>query len=134
MIRTHGRTHYDPDTCYGCKLLSVEFGKPTFQPHYNHAVGKFVRSQREFDDALKRASHSASERTGIHHNYEPIHPSDLVNNAPPEKAPSHLDHLTDLKDDPTLPENRIARQVTYDSERTQAEALARSKDLIHADV
>jgi hypothetical protein len=27
----------------------------SFRPHFNHSVGRFVRTQTEFNDALKRA-------------------------------------------------------------------------------
>lgn len=29
---------------------------PAFQPHFNHAVGKYVSNSREFDEALRRGS------------------------------------------------------------------------------
>lgn len=50
---------------------TVSFSR-SFQPHFNHSVGKFVNNKREFSDELKRASESASLRTGIDHNYKPI--------------------------------------------------------------
>ena len=30
MIRTHGETHYDPDTCFGCHVLGVQFAPSIF--------------------------------------------------------------------------------------------------------
>jgi len=32
---------------------SVQIGRPAFQPHFNHAVGAYVRSDREFNDLLR---------------------------------------------------------------------------------
>ena len=29
-------------------------GAPAFQPHFNHAVGRYVSSSRDFDEALRR--------------------------------------------------------------------------------
>ena len=30
MIRTHGETHYDPDGCFGCHVLGVQFAPSIF--------------------------------------------------------------------------------------------------------
>ena len=49
---------------------NVRFGRPAFQPHFNHAVGQYVSTDREFRDALKRGG-EAAEST-----YEPIYPGD----------------------------------------------------------
>lgn len=49
----------------------------TFEPHYNHSVGAFVQSRRDFTDALKRGSDEASEVTGVTHNYRPADPRDI---------------------------------------------------------
>lgn len=79
-VRTHGVTHYDPDRCFGCRIKSVSFpaNNPTFAPHYNHAVGRWVTSDRDFRDALKQASDANSEATGMEHNYEPRYPGDVA--------------------------------------------------------
>lgn len=31
-------------------------GAPAFQPHFNHAVGRYVSSSRDFDEALRRGA------------------------------------------------------------------------------
>lgn len=49
----------------------------TFKPHFNNAVGQYVRNEQEFRDALKRGSEQQSERTGMEHNYTPIDPRDM---------------------------------------------------------
>jgi hypothetical protein len=44
----------------GRDYSSVQFGRPAFRPHFNHAVGAYVESSQQFDDLL--AHHS--ERNG----------------------------------------------------------------------
>jgi|SRR5215472_12545478 len=95
MIRTHGTTHYTPDSCYGCRVLTIQFGIPAFTPHYNYAVGHWVTSWQDFNDRMKRKGDEAQTV------YEPIHPADLRANPPPETAPSHLPRLSTI-DDPNL--------------------------------
>lgn len=85
MIKTHGNTHWDPDTCYGCKLSTLQLSPtPAFAPHFNHAVGKYVTSDRHFRDELSRASERASETLGIDHNFEARYPGDIP--APPHSG------------------------------------------------
>ena len=43
-----------------------------FRPHFNHSVGRYVTSQRQFNDALKHASDANSLTTGTDHNYQPV--------------------------------------------------------------
>lgn len=43
-----------------------------FQPHFNHSVGKYVRSMREFKDALNQGSDEMSNRLGHEHRYVPL--------------------------------------------------------------
>lgn len=50
---------------------SISVIKP-FTPHYNHSVGKYVRTAGEFKSELTRASDAHSERTGIDHDFRPI--------------------------------------------------------------
>lgn len=61
-----------PD-CQVCKTAMNKvfsfYAKPMFKGHFNPSVGKYVSSQREFDEALKIAGADATERTGIPHNY-----------------------------------------------------------------
>lgn len=47
-----------------------------FQPHFNVSVGRFVSSERDFNESLKELSDKQSERTGIAHNYVPADISD----------------------------------------------------------
>lgn len=47
-----------------------------FQDHYNVSVGKYVRNDREFRDALKRGSEEATLRTGLEHHFEPVDAAD----------------------------------------------------------
>jgi hypothetical protein len=28
MTKTHGVTHWEPDTCFGCKVSTIDFGYP----------------------------------------------------------------------------------------------------------
>lgn len=48
-----------------------------FTPHYNNAVGQYVRSYGEFTDVMHRNSDRESERTGMQHNFQPLHPTDM---------------------------------------------------------
>lgn len=75
----HGVDHYNPDECFGCKVKTIQlpaFNGPVFKPHFNYAVGKYVNSDREFRDELKRAGDTNSEITGTGHSYEPRYPGD----------------------------------------------------------
>jgi hypothetical protein len=42
------------------------------EPHWNNAIGAYVRNRAEFEDGLKRKSDEASERTGTEHRYVPV--------------------------------------------------------------
>jgi hypothetical protein len=42
------------------------------EPHWNNALGAYVRNRREFEDGLKRRSDEASERTGTEHRFVPV--------------------------------------------------------------
>lgn len=44
--------------------------------HFNNSTGKYVSNRRDFSDQLKRKSDEMSERTGMHHNYVPVDPTD----------------------------------------------------------
>ena len=71
MIRTHGVTHFDPSDCFGCRLTTIRFGRPAFEPHFNWAVGQYVRNESEFKEALKACAEANSIATGTDHHYEP---------------------------------------------------------------
>lgn len=77
-MRTHGVTHYTPDTCFGCKVRTVQLqAAPAFQPHYNWSVGAHVNTDREYRDELKRCEERNCLSTGIDHSYEPRYPGDI---------------------------------------------------------
>lgn len=77
MKRTHGSTHFTPDTCFGCQVLTLSI-QPVrcFQPHFNYAVGKYVNNDREFRDALKRRGEQNSIATGLDTDYQPRYPGE----------------------------------------------------------
>ena len=60
------------DGCHAEKVLSIGAFHRSMPAHYNMSVGKHVSNIREFKDDLKRASETASQRTGIAHNFTPI--------------------------------------------------------------
>lgn len=55
----------------------TQFSPPVFQPHFNYSIGRYVSSQKDFDDQLKSHSDSYSERLGLTANFQSIHPADL---------------------------------------------------------
>ena len=55
---------------------SVHLAPQSFRPHFNIALGQYVRTDQEFRDGLKRASEHESQVTGCEHSYEPLYPSD----------------------------------------------------------
>jgi hypothetical protein len=75
-VKTHGVTHWDPDTCYGCRIKTIQFSTPAFIPHYSHAIGRYVSSDQDFRDGLKEAAERNSLTTGVEHDYEPRYPGD----------------------------------------------------------
>lgn len=44
--------------------------------HFNQSLGQHVSSERQLKDAFKVQSELATERTGIEHNFVPVHPSE----------------------------------------------------------
>jgi predicted RNA-binding Zn-ribbon protein involved in translation (DUF1610 family) len=62
--------------CPNCGLTArrrFSFNRQTmFQDHYNTSVGKYVTSDQQFRDELKRGSEAATLRTGLEHHYEPV--------------------------------------------------------------
>jgi len=133
MLRSHGITHYTPDTCYGCKLKTIQIGVPAFQPHYNYAVGQYVTSWADFNDKLRRLGDIQSERTGISSTYETVHPADLRASPPPEAAPSHLPRLVAHDEDGRAlhdPVDGLPTAQRRQNDRNTATQDARTKDLI----
>lgn len=55
----------------------TSFATHIFRPAYNPSVGKYISSDRQFRDELKRASEEQTALTGIEHNYVPMHPSEV---------------------------------------------------------
>lgn len=59
----------------GCRAgrdyRSIQFGQSAIRPHFNHAVGDWVHSSRDFDEKLKRAG----EREGA--SYTRVDPGDM---------------------------------------------------------
>lgn len=76
MNRTHGVTHFSPDGCFGCKVLTIQLSTDPFTPHYNWSVGQHVNTRQEFEDALRRCSDANSEIVGLDHDYQPRYPGD----------------------------------------------------------
>ena len=66
MERTHGETHYEPETCFGCKLLSVSFSQaamPTRHPSVaveNRREGKLVKDLAAFKAMRLQGEHPKS--------------------------------------------------------------------------
>lgn len=57
------------------RVFSFSVAKP-MPEHYNKSTGTFISSERQLKDTLKAQSEQATERTGIEHNFVPIHPSE----------------------------------------------------------
>lgn len=75
----HGLNHC-PECGYatlGRDYSSVNLAPPAFRPHFNHAVGEYVHSSRDLDDAFKIKSEQQSIRTGADHNYVRLDPGDV---------------------------------------------------------
>jgi hypothetical protein len=41
-------------------------------PHFNYALGAYVKNRQDFEDGLKRRSDEASERLGVEHRFRPV--------------------------------------------------------------
>jgi hypothetical protein len=140
MNRTHGVTHFNPESCFGCHAMTVQMAPANFQPHFNYTVGKFVRNEQEFRDALKRAGDKNSEKTGISHNYEYLHPADIRSAPPPEEAPSHVPDLPStvrekagIKTAHHRPTGKYERSRRRERAKASSSATeeAQTRDIIH---
>lgn len=83
------RDDTQPCDCGGVSrrdFSSVRFGVSAFQPHFNHAVGAYVNSDREFSDMLKIRAEQNTVRTGAEHSYVRVDPGDLP-------TPTKDDHM-----------------------------------------
>lgn len=59
-----------PDCSTGTMKRSFSFAiKSSFQAHFNPSLGRYVSSRQELDDGFKTISETASNATGIHHNF-----------------------------------------------------------------
>lgn len=70
------------DSPMGRDYRSVSIGSGCFTPHFNYATGKYVSTDREFRDALKRTAEDNSNLTGIEHSYSPIYPDEMKTMVP----------------------------------------------------
>lgn len=50
--------------------------KPTMPEHYNNSAGQYISNEKQLKDVFKVQSEQATERTGIEHNFVPVHPDD----------------------------------------------------------
>lgn len=70
--------------------------KTQFQPHFNHSVGEFVQSKRDFLDKLNRKADIQTEALGYEQKYSMIEPGDV---SPPEPVdppkPQPKEHSND---------------------------------------
>ena len=82
-MRTHGITHFTPDTCTGCryKTLQIRPASP-FQPHFNYSVGQYVETESQFVTALRRRADENTIATGTEHTYEMRDPAELARHTP----------------------------------------------------
>lgn len=88
------------NNCFGCKLRTLQFAAaPAMQPHFNHSVGQYINSDREFRDALKRSSERNSIATGIDHDYQPRYPGDTEVPHPGGEAGDALEKTIQLTHD-----------------------------------
>lgn len=51
------------------RVWTVPAQPKSFQPHFNHSVGRYVNTMAEFNAALARGADEASARTGVEHRY-----------------------------------------------------------------
>lgn len=66
-----------PCSCGGILRRDYSFSfKMPMEDHFNHAVGKYVSSERKLKDEFKAASDAASEQTGTEHRFVPVDPRD----------------------------------------------------------
>jgi hypothetical protein len=63
--------------CFGCRIKHVQIrSTPAFQPHFNHSVGRYVSSSRDFDEALHVGAEEANS------SYTRIDPGDFASITP----------------------------------------------------
>jgi len=82
--------HTPPD-CFGCKIKTIQLRSHTaFQPHFNYSVGRYIQTELEFRDTLKRRAEENTIATGTEHDYEMRDPGELAAHVP---YPEHDDIL-----------------------------------------
>lgn len=57
------------------RVFSFSVARP-MQPHYNKSAGQYISFERQLKDIFKVQSEQATERTGVEHNFVPVHPSE----------------------------------------------------------
>ena len=96
-------TRADAVRCPEC--LSIAPRKFSFnvgrdmQEHWNAAVGQYVSSRQDMDDALKRQSEEASIRTGVDHEYVRVDPSDMRDPGAHGVNEDNLEHTRKMQRD-----------------------------------
>lgn len=84
--------------CPGCSIpmkrdYRIDSPKPAsiYPEHFNPAVGRVVRSERDFANALRQGAEESTAFTGgIPHSYVPIHPSEAPGAAQAQEAQSRV--------------------------------------------
>jgi hypothetical protein len=51
MPKTHGVTHFDPDTCFGCRIQTVQVA-PSATPSRSPGIQSHKQAERALDDDL----------------------------------------------------------------------------------
>ena len=79
-------THYGQhgEGCFGCKVKTIQLCPTSaFQPHFNHSIGAYVNTQREFDGLLRRRAEENTIATGTEHRYESVDPEEAKRSLAP---------------------------------------------------
>lgn len=66
----------DPADPHPMKRIFSFSKPPAFEEHFNLTTGTVTSSPRAHANELKRMSEEASARTGMPHNFVPVHPSE----------------------------------------------------------
>lgn len=78
-------------TCLDCDALltrvyTVPAVKAAYVEHFNESVGRYVRNDREFKDALKQGAEDIYHRTGYQTNYVPIEVGEIAASTDKDEA------------------------------------------------
>jgi hypothetical protein len=64
--------------CFGCKVKTLQLRPTTaFRPHFNYSVGRYVTTEHEFRETLRRRAEENTIATGTEHQYEMRDPGEL---------------------------------------------------------